>query len=108
MRTRTLYIPATEAEVGMALAAPLKVVNHGRLRLSLPAGHELTDDNLQQMIANSAEFIFVAVPDTRSDEQIATDTAEVAHRAMDIFSGADLSEPVMASLFDQILAYRNA
>lgn len=108
MRTRTLYIPATEAESGMRLATPLKVVSHGRLRLSLPAGHELTEDNLQQMTISNAEFIFVVVPDLRSDEQIAIDTAEVAHRAMDIFAGADLSEPVTAALFDQILAYRNA
>jgi hypothetical protein len=47
-------------------------------------------------------------PDTRSDEQVATDTALVAHRAMDIFAGADLSDPTMSVLFDQILAYRNS
>lgn len=108
MRTRTQYIPIVAAEEGMTLAAPLNVVKHGHMRFSLPAGHVLTDDNLYQMKANRAEFIFIAAHDTRSDEQIAEDTAQVAHRVMDIFSGADLSNPTMAALFDQILAYRNA
>ena len=107
-RMRTQYLPIMSAEVGMVLAAALKVVNQGRIRFSLPARHVLTLDNLHQMKANRAEFIFVSMPDPRSDEEIAVDTAAVAGRVLNIFAGADLSDPTMAAFFDQILTYRNA
>ena len=108
MRTRTCYIPIMEAEAGMTLAAAAKVTRQGKLRFSLPAGHVLTEDNLHQLAAHRAEFIFAALPDSRSDEQVASDTALVTCRVLDIFAGADLSEPTTAALFDQIYAYRNA
>lgn len=108
MRTRTQYLPIMSAKAGMTLAAPLKVVKHGHARFSLPLGHVLTADNLHQMTVNQVEFIFVAAPDLRSDEAIAVDTATVAGRVMKIFEHADLADPTMAALFDQILAYRNA
>jgi hypothetical protein len=31
-----------------------------------------------------------------------------AKRVMEIFTGADLGDPTMATLFDQVLAYRSA
>lgn len=108
MRTRTQYLPIMSAEVGMTLAAPLKVVKHGYTRFSLPLGHVLTHDNLHQMTVNRVEFIFVAAPDLRSDEAVAVDTAAVAGRVLKIFESADLADPTMAALFDQVLAYRNA
>lgn len=108
MRTRTHYIPIVEAEAGMLLGTPIKVVNHGMLRFSLPAGHVLTRDNLHQLTAHQAEFIFVAQPDERSDEQVAVDAALSAHRTMEIFAGADLTDPTLAALFDQVLSYRSA
>lgn len=108
MRTRTHYIPIIEAEEGMVLGAPVAVVRNGILRFSLPAGHALTRDNLHQLTAQQAEFIYVAGPDPRSDEQVAEDAAVAAHRSLEIFSGADLSDPVMAALFDQVLGYRSA
>jgi hypothetical protein len=107
-RMRTQYLPIMSAEAGMTLAAPLKVINQGHIWYSLPAGHVLTVDNLHQMTVHGAEFIFISEPDTRSDEEVAEDTAVVAGRVMEVFAGADLSNPVMAALFDQVLAYRNA
>ena len=108
MRIRTQYLPIMSAEVGMVLASPLHVAKHGHVRFSLPAGHVLTADNLHQMTVNHTEFIYVATPDLRSDETVAIDTAKVAGRALEIFESADLSDPTMAALFDQVLAYRNA
>ncbi len=108
MRTRPRYLPIIEAEARMVLGAPVRVVNHGVVRLSLPGGHVLTEDNLHQLAAHHAEFIFVAEPDTRSDQEVAVDAAQAAHRVMDIFKGADLSDPTMATLFDQVLSYRSA
>mgnify|MGYP000600804929 CR=1 FL=1 len=108
MRYRTIYLPMAEAAAGMTLAAPLNVSRQGLQRFSLPQGHVLTEDNLSQMAANYAEFIFIAEPDGRSDEQVAIDMARVAHRVMEIFAGADFNDPILLALFDQILTYRNA
>ena len=108
MRARPRYLPLLEVRAGMMLGAPVRIVNGGVLRFSLPSEHTLTEDNLHQLIAQRAEFIFVAEPDTRSDEQVAVDAALAARRVMQIFSGADLTEPTMAALFDRVLAYRSA
>ncbi len=107
MRTRHRYLPIFEARAGMVLSVPARVVAHGFLRFSLPAGHALTEDNLHQLNAHHAEFIFVDEADTRPDEQVAIDAAAAAHRVMEIFDGADLGDPNMAALFDQVLGYRS-
>jgi hypothetical protein len=108
MRTHLRYIPIDEVVPGMVLANHTNIVTGGVLRMSLPQGHALTQDNVHQLNSHHAEFLFIAEPDTRSDEQVALDTAAVAHRVMEIFEGADLSQPHLAGLFDQVLSYRNA
>lgn len=77
------------------------------VRFSLPAGTELTENNIRQMAIHHAEFICLAEPDTRSDEAIADDAAAAAARVLHIFEGADLSRPALAALFDRVLAYRS-
>jgi hypothetical protein len=79
----------------------------GQLRFSLPATHTLTMDNLRQLAAHQAECVYVDLPDERSDQEVAIDTALAARRTMEIFSGADLANPAMAALFDQVLIYRS-
>jgi hypothetical protein len=91
----------------MVLGQPVKVVNNGVLRLCLSAGTMLTDDTLQQLKAHRAEYLFIDEPDTRSDEEVALNAASMARRVMEIFSGADLSDPNMAALFDRVLTYRS-
>ena len=107
MRTRLLYIPIGEAKVGTVLGAPLSVVHRGMLSLTFPDGHALTDENLHELSAHAAEFMCVVEPDGRSDEQVAIDAAGSAGRVMQIFDGVDLSDPTMATLFDQVLQYRS-
>jgi hypothetical protein len=107
-RTRPRYLPIIEAKEGMVLGSPLKVVNNGVLRLFLPAGTVLTSDTLHQLIVHRAEYCFIDEPDTRSDQEVALNAALMAHRVMHIFSGADLSDPNMAALFDRVLTYRSA
>ncbi|MEI7841768.1 MAG: hypothetical protein WCI39_01950 [Gallionellaceae bacterium] len=107
MRTRPRYLPLFEVEPGMVLGAPVRVINHGYLSLSLPIGHELNDDSLHQLVAHGAQALFVLEADSRPDEQIAVDAAAAAKRVMKIFEGADLSNPTMASFFDQVLVYRS-
>lgn len=108
MRNRFRYLPIIEVEAGMVLALPVNVVNHGVLRLSMPAGFELTDDSVHQLIAHRAEFIYVIEPDRRTDEKVASDAAAMAGRVLHVFAGADLADPVMAALFDQVVIYRSA
>jgi hypothetical protein len=108
MRTRHHYIPIVEARTGMVLSASARVIVRGMLSLELPAGHALTEENLQQLNTHHAEFIFVDLSDSRSDQQVALDAALAARRVMQIFEGADLTDPNMAALFDQVLGYRSA
>lgn len=107
-RMRKNYLMLAEAEVGMVLADPLMVSERGSLRLRLPAGHALTEGNLRQLSALHAEYVPVLLPDERSDEQVAEEAALAAARVMQIFEGADLSNPALAALFDRVLAYRSA
>lgn len=106
-RTRLRYVPFDEAEAGMMLGEPVALTERNVLRFSLPAGHTLTESNLRQLAVLRAEFVCIAEPDVRSDEQIAGDAAAAAARVMEIFKWADLSQPAMAALFDRVLAYRS-
>ena len=108
MRTRHHYIPLADAKVGMLLGAPANAVSGGAMSFSLPSGHALTEENLHHLEAHCVEFIFVDEPDSRTDEVVAVDTARVAGRVLRIFEGADLAEPNLAALFEQVLCYRNA
>lgn len=108
MRTRRSFIPIVQAQVGMVLGKPVGIVERGYLSLTLPVGHALTDENLHQLSACHAEFIGIELTDTRSDEQVAIDAAQAAHRVLQIFEGANLSDANMAVFFDQILTYRSA
>lgn len=107
MRTRNRYLPISAVEVGMVLGAQVCTVERGNLSVSLPPGHALTEENLHQLTTRRAEFILVTEADPRSDAQVAMDVAAAAGRVMQIFSGVDLSEPTMATLFEQVLAYRS-
>ena len=107
-RVRKHYLPFGDVEPGMVLGEPLMLTERGMLRLRLPAGHELTEGNLRQLRALHAEFVCVIKPDLRSDEEIAAEAASAAARVIEIFAGADLSNPALAALFDRVLAYRSA
>lgn len=104
---RLRYLPFDEIEVGMVVGHPVNLSERNILRLHLPAGHVLTEGNLRQLYANGAEFVCIALPETRSDEEIAADAATSARRTLRIFQDADLGEPTMAALFDSVLGYRS-
>lgn len=103
---RRHYLPFQEVASGMTLGETVTLSERQVIRFSLPAGHVLTEANLRQLAAHHAEFICIAVPDTRSDEEVSVDTAAAAARVMHIFEGADLSQPLLAALFNRVLAYR--
>ena len=108
MRFRTRYVALEDVVAGMTLGAPVSLACSGLLRVSLPADHVLTDDNLRQLSVYGCEFVTVVEEDHRSDEQVAEDAALAARRTLEIFSGADLGKPFMARLFDQVLSHRSA
>ena len=108
MRVRQRFVPIEEARVGMVLGAAANAIEKGLLSLTLPAGHVLTEDSLGQLVAHHAEFIQIEYPDTRSDEAVADDVAAASCRVLDIFNDADLTDPTLAALFEQVLAYRSA
>lgn len=105
MRTRTHYLPIEIATVDMVLA---EAVKDGYQRSLLPSGSTLTAENIQQLQAHGVEFICVCHEDTRTPEEIAVHSAETARSVMNIFASADLSNPVLAALFNQVLMYRSA
>jgi len=107
-RLRKRFFAIEEAEPGMALGMPANVYQQGILRFSLPAGHALTADNLRQLQAKGAQYVCIAEPDERSEEEIAAAIAQAERRLAAIFAGADLADPQLASLYDAILAYRRA
>lgn len=107
-RMRQHYLPFNEVEPGMQLGEAIALTDRSKIiRFSLPVGHALTEDNLRQLAAHRAEFVCIAKPDSRTDEEIANDAAAAAARVTHIFEGADLAQPVMAALFDRVLAYRS-
>lgn len=106
-RSRLHYLPFDAIEPGMILGEPISLTERNVVRFGLPAGHELTGDNLRQLAIHHAEFVCITLPDTRSDEEVARDAAAAAARVMHTFEGADLSQPALAALFDRVLAYRS-
>lgn len=107
MKYRKRYVPLNEVQVGMLLGAPANAVRRGAMIFSLPADHALTEENIQQLAAHEVEYIYVLVPDLRDDATIAADSAASAQQTVNIFAGADLSDPTMLAFFDQVLQYRS-
>lgn len=92
----------------MVLHSKANAVRGGSVLFSLPEGHTLTEENVQQLQRHQVEFIYIEEPDTRSDAQVALDAATVAGRVLQIFHGADLTDPVTVALFDQVLSFRSS
>ena len=105
MRKRTLYQPIEQAHAGMELALPVTDRYHMTL---LPAGSHLTEENLAQLLAHEVELVCIAVEDTRSAEEIGLHAAHSARQVLEVFESADLDQPALAALFNQVIIYRSA
>ena len=108
MSTRLRYLPLHEATEGMLLGAPLMLAEHGVITFSLPAGHELTASNLQQMNVHHAEFVCIQEEDERSNEEREAAWRKSEERLQHIFRAADLEKPAVARLYQAVLAFRRA
>lgn len=105
MRTRTHFLPIEDATVGMLL---VEAVKDAFQRTLLPMGCVLTAENIQQLQSHRVEFIRVSFTDERTDEEVTRQTAAAVRSVKAIFAHADLSQPTMAALFNQVLLYRSA
>lgn len=106
-RTRCRYLPFNLVTPGMILGEAVLLADRGVVRFRLPEGTELSEESLAQMARLRADFVCIALPDPRGDDEVAVDTAAAAAQVMRIFEGADLSQPAMAALFNRILVYRS-
>lgn len=103
---RRRYLPLPEVTAGMVLGAALILTEKGVISFNLPAGHELTESNLQQMRVRHAEFVCVQEVDQRSDAERAEAWAQAEARLQRIFRAADLRQPTMAGLYEAVRAFR--
>ena len=101
------YLPLFEIEPGATLGEPVLIVQRNVVRIRLLAGHVLTESNLRQLAALDTDVLCLAVPDTRSEAQIAADQAQARARVAQIFAGADLSAPAIAALFARVAEFRS-
>jgi hypothetical protein len=82
-------------------------VTDKHLRPLLPAGAVLTDENLHQLLAHQVEFVCVAEPEQRTQEEIDKHVEAVKARLDTVFATADRTASHVAALYAQVLAYRS-
>lgn len=107
MESRLRYLPLPDVTEGMVLGAPVVLAEKGVNNFNLPAGHVLTETNLHQMRVRQAECVCIALPDERSEEEREAEKAVAEMRLQQIFRAADLNNPLMARLYEAVLAYRS-
>jgi len=108
MPTRKRHLPVSSAQPGMVLGYRAVAPEHGVLRLSLPAGHVLTADTIEQLIKHRCEYVCIEEEDERSDEERAAEALRHELRLAHIFSPAHFSDPAIDGLFHAVLAYRRS
>ncbi|MDR0234168.1 MAG: hypothetical protein LBI31_05120 [Zoogloeaceae bacterium] len=106
MSIRHRFLPLSVVEPDMVLARPLMLTDRGRVILSFPADHVLTQNNLEQLRARHAQYVCVQEEDNRGQmarERFETDQID---RLQIIFRHADMGDPETRAFFEAILAYR--
>lgn len=108
MATRMRYLATPDLAPGMALAQPLTLVEHEVVTYSLPAGHVLTAENLQQLASHHSVGALVLEEVERSDAQQLAHIQRQSDRLQMIFRHADVSVPQTQALVAVLLAHRSA
>jgi hypothetical protein len=107
MRTRFRYVAIDDVRPGMVLGAAAYAQDHGVLGLTFPGGLVLSQESIDQLWAHQAEYVEIEEPDPRSDDEVARDAVQVEQNLARLFSSLDLSQPCLAGLFQQLVAYRS-
>ncbi|MBV1776727.1 hypothetical protein KSF73_13510 [Burkholderiaceae bacterium DAT-1] len=100
------YITMAEARPGMVLAHDVNVVENGMLRLTMARGTVLCPDTIHQLTMHHGEFLAIKLNDKRSKAECDADAAAARARVMQIFAGADFSNPAINNLMQAVLDYR--
>lgn len=108
MSARSRYLPLFELEVGMVIGKPLDIVEQGIVTFSLPHGHVLTQQNLEQLAVHNAAYACIEQEDERTDEEMRLLVEQQSSRLETIFSSADLGQSATRTLYLALLAYRSA
>lgn len=107
MPTRIRYLSIEEVAAGMVLGAPLVVAEQGVTTFTLPAGHTLSESNLEQILQRNAEWVCVVEEDPRSEAERAADVQAIREGLDFLFSQADRSQPAIEALHAAVLRYRS-
>ncbi|MDR2365133.1 MAG: hypothetical protein LBD68_04660 [Zoogloeaceae bacterium] len=106
MAIRQIYLPLFSVRAGMTLARSAVITERQVTVLMLPAGHELTENNLAQLRAHHADYLCIAEEDARSDVLRAQNIATQSARIDRIFCNADPEHPETRAFCDAVRAYR--
>jgi len=108
MSTRSRYLPLFELQAGMVIGKPLDIVEQGIVTFSLPQGHVLTQQNLEQLAVHNAAYACIEQEDERTEEEKRLLVEQQSARLEKIFSSADLGQSATRTLYLALLAYRSA
>lgn len=108
MEIRYRYLPPSALTPGMTLGKPLQVVEHGRVRLRMQDGHEITENCIEQLVAHHAEYACIAEKDTRSEAEKHAEWQQHEARMAHIFRFADLDNPPVRAFYDALLNHRKS
>lgn len=104
---RLRYLPLAEARPGMVMQNPLVLTENGVVRYTLPAGHELTDGNLDQIQRKyPADIISILEPDRRTEKQKEDASKAAETRLEKIFELANFRDLLVCSLYNALLDFR--
>lgn len=98
-------ITCSEAAPGMRLSKSVSHVRDHRL-FALPAGIELNEQLIQQMMKLEVPCLFVELTETRPVARIRDDEANLDVALQKIFAGANLARPLTREFFMEVRKYR--
>ena len=102
MKMRRRVLPVQEATAGMRLAAAVRSPGGAVL---LAAGAELGEESLTGLRRRGIDAVTVAIPDSRSEAEIARELAEAEARIQHLFH-RHLASPELRELMQVVLDYR--
>ncbi len=105
MTKRHSYISTFEAQPGMLLAGQLRQVSNHRL-FQLMAGTRLTEDLIRQMSVRNIQCLVIEEAESRSPGELEAAGERIRRETDQVFTGADLGRPAIASLHAAVVEYR--
>lgn len=99
-------LPLNELAPGMTLSQDLRTASAGHLEDALTAGQVLTAATLDKLRRGHGLFACVWMADTRSPQAQSQARQQAQVRMDEIFEGADLQDPILATLKHILVEHR--